>query len=190
MTDFYMPSNKSLGPDGFSPKLYKYSWNIIKDEFISNIQKKFTEGYLPKDWNQTYIVLIPKVEVPTKLSNYRPISLCNFCYNVITKIMAKNLKNVLPRIIPHSQFAFVNDRYIHDNILLAQEILHNLWNAKPQGALMAIKIDLTKAYDKFRRELIIKVMQKLRFCQKRCQLVWECIASPSFSVIVNGTPAP
>lgn len=55
-----------------------------------------------------------------KISNYKPINLCNFNYNIISKIMAERLKILLPNIIPKGQFDFVKGRFILDNIFLAQ----------------------------------------------------------------------
>lgn len=154
-----MPNFKSPGPEGFGPSFYRSAWKVAKDDLVSNIQSFFQRGNLTKEWNKTFITLIPKTDSPQNFADYRPISLCNFNYKIISKILAERLKPILPRIIPKRQFAFVKERFILDNIFLAQELLYKLCHAKASRALMAIKLDLHKAYDSIKWECIIKVMR-------------------------------
>ena len=80
--------------------------------------------------NHTYIILIPKMKAPQELSNFRPISLCNVIYKLVSKVMPNRLKVILPRIISDSQCAFVKNRFIIDNVLIAYELIHTLKNKR------------------------------------------------------------
>lgn len=99
--------------------------------------------------NGTNIVLIPKLDNHTSTRNFRPISLCNVMYKIISKVLANRLKPLLPKYIALEQSAFVENCSILDNVLVAFETLHHL-KCKNKGKVgeMALKIDISKAYDR------------------------------------------
>ena len=79
-------------------------------------------------WNDTIISLIPKVQHTKKVTDLRPITLCNVVYKVISKVLANRLREVLPDLIMPNQSAFVPRRLISNNILMAYELTHYLVN--------------------------------------------------------------
>lgn len=98
--------------------------------------------------NATNITLIPKVGNPSKVSQFRPISLCNVIYKLISKIITERLKLVLSKLISPLQLAFILGRAIHDNYLVAGEIFHSMNHKKGREGWMAIKSDMEKVYDR------------------------------------------
>lgn len=81
-------------------------------------------GPMPEGWNETTIVLIPKVNNPEQVKDLGPISLCNVLYKLVAKVLANRLKQILPEIISPAQSAFVPGCLITHNILLAYELSH------------------------------------------------------------------
>lgn len=79
---------------------------------------------LCRDINETYMCLIPKVKHPQKITEFRPISLCNMFYKIISKVLASRLKRTLSKVINESQSAFVPGRLITNNVLVTFETMH------------------------------------------------------------------
>jgi hypothetical protein len=140
---------KALGADGFPTVFYKRFWYLIGDRVKQEVGAILNGGDMPQGWNDTIIVLIPKVKNPSKLKDLRPISLCTVLYKIVLKVLANRLKVLLPEIISPSQSAFVPRRLITDNVLLAYEMTHYLKSKrKGRQGVAAIKLDMSKVYDR------------------------------------------
>nr|GEV71134.1 hypothetical protein [Tanacetum cinerariifolium] len=122
---FAMGDNKAPGPDGYSALFFKESWNIIASDVTKAVKEFFTNGFLLKELNHTIIALIPKVNTPMSINDYRPISCCNVLLKCISSIIANRMKDCLQKLVCLNQYAFVSGRRISDNILLIQELMHN-----------------------------------------------------------------
>ncbi|KAJ0986468.1 hypothetical protein J5N97_004824 [Dioscorea zingiberensis] len=145
-----MSRGKAPGPNGLNTEFFRAFWNRIGNGISEAIGYFFMHGRLPRDWNQTHISLIPKKENPQKVTEFRPISLCNVNYKIIAKILANRLKLILPSLVGKEQSAFVGGRSIFDNILLTQELTHSLEFDTQTNPMMLIKMDMEKAYDLIR----------------------------------------
>jgi len=66
----------------------------------------------------SHLALIPKDPNPLSFEHFRPISLCNVSYKIITKILENRLKKLLPYLISENQGGFVPKRQIMDNVIL------------------------------------------------------------------------
>lgn len=110
-------------------------------------------------------------------------------YKVVSKLMAKRLKKVLPNVVSETQAAFVEGRLISDNILVAHELLHAL-SSDNNCALefIAIKTDISKAYDRVEWSFLEKAMEAMGFSEEWRRLIMCCVSSVRYKVMINGSP--
>jgi hypothetical protein len=115
------------------------------------------EGYT----NSTFLSLVPKESNPSIFSRFRPISLCNASYKILSEITANRLKLFLPRLVSENHGGFMENRQIVDNIILVQEAIHSRKSNKERG--MAIKIDMENAFDRVNHAFLCKVLNRFVF---------------------------
>jgi hypothetical protein len=158
---------------------------MLGDELIDEVLHAVNNASILEGWNDTTIVMIPKVDNPDRVAQFRPISLCNVVYKVIPKVLSSRLKVILPDIISHHQSAFVLGRLITDNILLAYECIHTMKKKKGKRKLCAVKLDMHKAYDRVEWIFLEKIMIKLGFDQIWTKLIMACVRSVKYKVRLN-----
>lgn len=187
---YQMHPTKAPGPDGMPALFYQNYWHLVGEDVI-NQALNFLNGDRSVDLlNKTFITLIPKKKICEYPSDYRPISLCNVLYKIISKVLANRLKTVLPSIIHEAQSGFVPGQLITDNALVAYECFHYLRKKKKgiKGNL-ALKLDMSKAYDRVEWSFLERMMEKMGLPRNYINLIVKCVTSSSFSILVNGQPS-
>ena len=124
------------------------------------------------------------------MSHFWPINPCNVIFKLVSKVLANRLKMISGSIISECQSAFVANGMITDNILISFKTLHYM-KSKRQGntAHMAIKLDMSKAYDRVEWDYLKALMLKMGFHQRWVDLIMVGISIVSYSVLVNGAPS-
>ncbi|KAK1290058.1 hypothetical protein QJS10_CPB18g00601 [Acorus calamus] len=181
----HMKALSSPGPDGFPAKFYQHFWTLIKEDLTLAVNFFFLKGKLLRQVSHSFIALIPKTTNDDSLDSYRPISLCNSFYKIITKIMALRLQPLLPKLVSKHQSAFIKGRSIQHNILLAHELIkyHN------QGKVRAcIKVDLKKAFDSVNWSFFGKILRRCGFNDRWTTMCMECVSFAKYSILINGAP--
>jgi hypothetical protein len=141
-----LKNGKTPGSDGFPPDFYKFFWCEIKVLVFESITFAKNKGELSIDQRRGIINLIPKKDKDIRLlKNWRPISLLNTDYKVLTKCLASRLKKILPTVIHPDQVAYLKGRYIGQNIRTIIDIMHYT-EEKDLGGLIAF-LDFEKAFD-------------------------------------------
>ena len=123
------------------------------------LQICFETGKLLHEFNNSFIVLIPKTQSLTSFNHFRPISLCNVIYKIIAKLVVSKLRPILYKFISPFQSAFIPGRWIIENQMIVQEMLHGFKRRKAKDGLMAIKLDLQKAYDRINWRFLQTVLK-------------------------------
>ena len=107
------------GPDGLPLLFYQKFWSLT-GTYVTQVALDFlNHGVVRPTYNDTHIVLIPKVHNPRKIIEYRPISLCNVAYKIASKAVANRLKSVLSIIVSENQSVFTKGNFITNNVLVA-----------------------------------------------------------------------
>ena len=125
------------------------------------IKKSQSYSKIGGSTNSAFLALIPKEKEAHSFDRFRPISLCNIGYKIITKIIANGLKFILPHLIPGNQGGFVKGRKIWDNIILVQEAIHSSMKNGDKG--MVVKLDLENSFDRVSHPFLLQVMRRFRF---------------------------
>ena len=99
------------GLDGMSPIFYKSFWHIVGNVVIMAVLSALNTGVVLESINTTFIALIPKILEPKKVSDFRPISLCNVIYKLIAKVLVNRLKKMLPFVVSNTECLFVGSPY-------------------------------------------------------------------------------
>ncbi|MCH90194.1 cysteine-rich receptor-like protein kinase [Trifolium medium] len=123
-------SYKSSGPDGINFGFIKDFWSELQADILRFISEFHRNGKLSKGLNATFIALIPKVDSPQRLNDFRPISLVGSLYKILAKVLANRLRTVMGSVISESQTVFVKDRQILDGILIANEAVDEAHKSK------------------------------------------------------------
>jgi len=143
-------------------------------------------GRLSKGINSTFISLIPKIDNPQRLNDFRPIALVGCLYKILAKVLANRLRQVMGTVISETQSAFVKDRQILDGILVANEVVDEARKLKKE--LLLFKVDFEKAYDSVDWGYLDDVMGKMAFPTLWRKWMRECVSTATASVLVNGSP--
>ncbi len=154
---------------------------------VNAIQEFFGARSILKEINSTFLVLIPKVPGANSLDKFRPISLCNSFYKIISKVITSRLLKLLPLIISQQQIGSVLGKQILDSIMMVHEVIHFVEAGKREG--MLLKLDLSKAYDRVDWSFLDMVLKAFGFDDKTCKLISQLVTTSSLVVLVNRSPS-
>ena len=137
-----MENNKSPGFDGLKTNFYKHFWPLFCSEVTAVLNSAYDQEFLAPTQRHGIISLVFKKGDRSRLGNWRPITLLNTDYKILTKGLANRLKLVLPFLIHTDQTACVLERSIFDS---SKKTIH--YANETTTPLAVVSIDQLKAFD-------------------------------------------
>ena len=176
--------DKSHGPHGWPIEFFIQFFELMANDLLIMIKDSRVRGRIYDGFNTTFTVLIPKSDNPPSFQEYRPISLCNCIYKIISKIISNCIKTFLCTHIEKEQFAFLHHRQIHEAIGTSQEALHSIKTKRLKSTIL--KIDLTKTFEQVNWSYLHLILIHTGFPLSFINWIMGCICHAIFSIILNG----
>ena len=153
---------------------------FVGKSYVKLINRCLLEGTLPLSLRQCYITLICKDKTKADLlTNWRPISLLNCDYKILSKV-----RNVIGEIVHPDQTCSIPGRSIQDNVHLFRNLIEYVDDKYMSAAI--ISLDQTKAFDRVSHEYLFKVLHSFGFGNNCISLVKLLYTNMFSSVLVNG----
>ena len=183
-----LANNKSPGSDGFPYEFFKMFWGDIKHFVHRSLLSGLKKGELSVTQREGLITLVPKPSKPRNLiSSWRPITLLNSTYKILSATVANRLKKVLDSIIHPDQTAFLKNRFIGENTRVTYDVLYDAFSTDQKG--MMLSIDFKSAFDVMNWEFLKICLRKFNFGTKFIE-TFACLHNNIFSrVMYNGNPS-
>ena len=179
-----MENNKSPGTDGLTSEFFKHFYNELGPILLKLASLVYKTGTLPETMTQSIITLVPKKGDLSVLQNWRPISLLNVDFKIISKALATKLSTVMGHIISPDQTCCIPGRDISDNVMAMRDLVSFITEKDLNGFL--IKIDQQKAFDRVDHEYLFKVLEKFKFPEYFINWIKIFYDKPISCVKVNG----
>ncbi|GAU28119.1 hypothetical protein TSUD_295560 [Trifolium subterraneum] len=125
---FSLNKDSAPGPDGFGAFFFQHYWDIVKEDVLNVVLDFFTTSWILPGFNSNLIALIPKIPDATSIDQFRPITMANFKFKIISKIIVDRLASILPTIVSDEQNGFIHERNIKNCLCVASKAVNLLHN--------------------------------------------------------------
>ena len=180
-----MKNNKAAGPDNIPAEIYKYGGPTLYSQFHQLIEKIWMHEEIPNDFIDGIINTIYKKKGERSVcGNYRGITLLSAAGKILARILTTRLTPLAERVLPESQCGFRPGRGTTDMIFSARQLQEKC--REQQKPLYMGFIDLTKAFDSIKRELLWEILSKYGCPPKFINILKILHDDMSVTVMANG----
>ncbi|KAH7298712.1 hypothetical protein KP509_25G055500 [Ceratopteris richardii] len=141
-----LKNEKAPGLDGLTKEFVLLFWPSLKTLLLDVCNEMWMTQRIPYSFKQGKIKLIPKVDMPKQIGDWRPISMVNIIYKIFAKILALRLKPLIHKVVHPAQIGFIHKRSIYDNILTTQILMEHALDSGQE--VVGIQINFEKAFDR------------------------------------------
>lgn len=179
-----LPTDKAPGPDGFNSLFFKKAWPIIREDMHKLCKDFYFHKADIKSINYSYITLVPKKDNPENVNDFRPISLLNSSFKIISKLLANRLQGKALKIMHANQYGFIKGRTIQDCLGWAFEYLHQCHHSKRE--IIILKLDFEEAFDMVEHDAVTEMLRAKGFPPRWIKWTEDIFSSATLSVLLNG----
>ncbi|CAI5940392.1 unnamed protein product [Closterium sp. NIES-65] len=179
-----LANNKSPGKDGLPKELFERNWDILGGEFLRMAQNFSDTASIPASIKEAVTILLHKKGDKDKLDNYRPITLLNFTYIVLARVVANRMRPLLHRVISEEQYGFIPGRRISDAIGVVADVIEAAKKGDEDWYLLLV--DFRKAFDSVSRSFIFTVLREMGFPERFVGWVEGLHRETKTRLLVNG----
>lgn len=178
-----LKTNRSPGNDGFTVEFYYTFWPYLGRRLVDALNESFEKKVLTNSQRQGVITLIEKEgKNNSHIKNYRPITLLNVDYKILSKVLSTRIKGVLEEIIHYDQVGYIKGRNIGEAVRLIDDMFFRSLH-KNLGILVAI--DFEKAFDSISHRLLFNALKSFGFGEMFCNWV-KILYTDITSCVMNG----
>ncbi|CAI5478761.1 unnamed protein product [Closterium sp. Yama58-4] len=179
-----MAKNKSQGLDRLPKELFENNWDLLGGSFMSLVKDFTATAKLPAETKGAVTILLHKKGDKNQLGNYHPITLLNFTYKILAKVLADRLKKVLHNVISPEQYGFIPGRKLTDAVALVADIIDAAKNGNKDWHLLLV--DFQKAFDSVSRSFIFQVLRKMSLPDRFVGWIEGLHAQTTTRMLING----
>jgi len=178
-------NNKARGPNGICHEYYKTMWDEGKDDLRDTMNSMFKDGAVTKDQKHGHIVCIPKTQHPTSPEHYRPLTILNTDYKILTRIIAQRLRIWMEDILHVNQYGGRKGNTIYDTAAAVRDII--AFTEINNTSLCLLSIDFKDAFDNISHEYLFKILGEYGIGDVMCRRLIEIYANATLTLILNGS---
>ena len=180
-----MENDKTPGPDGLTKEFYLTNIDFLGPLLVKLYKVIFADSKLSTSMKLSHITLICKDDTaPHLCKNYRPISLLNIDYKIISKVLSNRLRPLLPMLIHPDQTCSIKGRSIQDNCSYLRDIVDDINYENDTGILLSL--DQEKAFDRVDHNYLLDLLKMYGFSQNFLKWIRILYTDICSSVLVNG----
>lgn len=178
-------SKKSPGPDGLPKEFYLRTFDVIHRE-LNLLMNEAIRSNIPSEFVHGVVVLVKKRGAGDSARSYRPISLINYDYKILSRILKLRLDNVMRAhsVLTRSQKCSNTGRNIFQATLAVKDRVAQLKGNHRKGKLVAF--DLEHAFDRVDHHFLFNTMRDLGFNTALIDLLSRIAAASSSRLLING----